>query len=131
MVEKTIWEILPDWLSAFGTVMAVIVALFQKPLRNWLNRPKIRFTVSNNKQCVVELENSTENSDTGKEILIRMKLLNEGNYAALHSTLCVDTYYKRRGDGDFLRTEITPRLIKDFKKSKPTNIVPNYLTIDT
>lgn len=38
---------LPSWISACGTVMAVVVALFAKPFFDWWNRPKICLLVEN------------------------------------------------------------------------------------
>ena len=44
----------PQWLSGIGTILAVIVALFQKSIHNILNKPKINISCKNVKQCMVE-----------------------------------------------------------------------------
>lgn len=34
------YEIIPQWITAIGTAAAVIIALFQKSLRDWYNDPQ-------------------------------------------------------------------------------------------
>lgn len=116
--------VLPQWLTALGTVLAVFIALFQKPFRDWYNRPKIEMTYSDNKQCKVEV-NSSESSDSSKQIRIRIKLVNKGNYIATHAALYVDSYYKNRGDGSFVKIETTPKQLRDYRNAKPSSIAPH------
>ena len=117
-------ECIPQWASAIGTVSAVIVALFQKPIKDRLNRPKIEMTYKDNKQCLVEVE-SPDSSDSSKQQRIRIKLENKGNYIATHAALYVDCFYKKRGDGTFVQNDITPKQLKDYRNSKPSSIAPH------
>ena len=103
------YEIAPLWISAIGTVLAVIVALFSKIIRDWYNRPKINMSCPNSKQCQEVIEQGTESSDLASEIRIRIKLENSGNYIANHAALFVDTYYKKRAKDDtYVKNELTP-----------------------
>lgn len=120
------YEIVPQWITAIGTVLAVVVALFQKLLRDWYNRPKIEITCKDNNQCMVENKAGTESSDSSNEIRIRVKLENKGNYIANHAAMFVDTVYKmREKEGSFVKIEFTPKQLKDFRNTKPSSIAPH------
>lgn len=50
------WQvILPNWINSIGTAGAVIVALFQYPIRRWLKRPRLRIICSNKTPLVENL----------------------------------------------------------------------------
>lgn len=120
------YEIAPQWITAIGTAAAVIIALFQKSLRDWFNRPKIEITCKDNNQCKVEIQSGTESSDSSREIRIRVKLENKGNYIANHAAMFVDTIYqKREKEGSFVKSEFTPKQLKDFRNTKPSSIAPH------
>lgn len=120
------FSILPEWLTAIGTVSAVIVALFQKPVRDKINRPKIEISCDNSSQCKVELKSDADDADSSMQLSIRVKLENKGNYIATHSALYVDSYLtKRNSDESYVKKDITPRQIRDYRKSKPSQIVPH------
>jgi len=120
------YEIVPQWITSIGTISAVIVALFQKRLRDWYNQPKIEITCKDNNQCKVELNSGTESSDSSKEIRIRVKLENKGNYIANHAAMFVDTVYKKREKEEtYVKSEFTPKQIKDFRNTKPSSIAPH------
>ena len=120
------YEIVPQWLTAIGTVFAVVVALFQKRFRDWYNRPKIEISCKYNNQCMVEVNSGTESSDAGSEIRIRVKLENKGNYIANHAAMFIDTVYKKRDkEESYVKSEFTPKQIKDFRNTKPSSIAPH------
>lgn len=122
------YEIAPQWISAIGTVLAVIVALFSKIIRDWYNRPMINMSCPNSKQCREVIEQGTESSDSSSEIRIRIKLENSGNYIANHAALFVDTYYKKRAkDETYVKNELTPIQMRDYRKSKPAQIAPHLI----
>lgn len=121
-----LYEILPQWLTAVGTLLAVAIALFLKPIRDRVNRPKIEISCKDNNQCKVEIKSGTESSDSSSEIRIRVKLENKGNYIANHAALFVDTIYKKRDkEESFVKSEFTPKQIKDFRNTKPSSIAPH------
>lgn len=120
------YEIAPQWLSATGTLVAVLVALFQKSMRDWIKRPKIKISCPDNKKCRVEYSSNTENQDSGRELKIRVKILNEGRNVASHAALYVDSFYKKRSSDDmYIIEEFPPIVIKDFRNTKTMYIVPN------
>ena len=67
-------EVIPEWLSALGTVGAVIVALFQKTISDWYNKPKISITCPDNNRCRVESSANTDNQSKGRELKVRLKI---------------------------------------------------------
>ena len=117
-------ECIPQWATALGTISAVIVALFQKPIRDRYNRPKIEMTYKDNKQCLVEVA-SPDSSDSSKQQRIRIKLENKGNYIATHASLYVDSFFKKRDDGSFVQNDIAPKQLKDYRNTKPSSIAPH------
>lgn len=121
-------SVIPQWLTAIGTALAVIVALFQKMIRDHINRPKIDMSFSDNKQCRVEVTPDLESCDASKQLKLRIKLENKGNYIATHAALYVDCFYKKRdSEGSFVINEITPKQIKDYRNAKPSSIAPHLL----
>lgn len=117
-------ENIPQWITAIGTISAVIVALFMKPIKDRVNRPKINMTYKDNKQCRVEID-SPDSSDSSKQQRIRIKLENKGNYIATHAALYVDSFFKKRDDGSFVQNDITPKQLKDYRNTKPSSIAPH------
>ena len=98
------YEIVPLWITAVGTLLAVVVALFQKLIRDYINRPKIQITCKDDNQCKVIINNNAESSDTSNEIRLRVRSENKGNYIANHAALYVDSYYKlREKEGSFVK----------------------------
>lgn len=118
-------ELVPQWITAIGTVGAVVVALFQKLIRDWINRPKIKITCKDDNQCKVVLNSNAESSDDSNEVRIRVRLENNGNNIANHAALYVDSYYKyREKEGSYVKEDFPPKQIKDYRNTKPTLIVP-------
>lgn len=117
-------ECIPQWATAVGTVSAVVVALFQKPIKDRRNRPKIQMSYIDSKQCRVEME-SPDSSDSSKQQRIRIKLENKGKYIATYAALYVDSYFKKRDDGSFVQHDITPKQLKDYRNTKPSSIAPH------
>jgi len=130
MDDINIWEtIIPNWLSAIGTVLAVIVALFQKCIRDWYNRPVIEIECNQrNNACIDKIQIETESSDVNKEIRIRVRLENKGNYTADFASLNIDSYFvKREVDGNYTSNYFTPKILKDHRGSIPKVIAPHLI----
>ena len=130
MIKNTeIWSsILPAWFSAVGTVSAVLVAIFGRPIREWWNRPIIKMNCNkDSKACVEVVDSVTESSDSSKSIKIRVKLANEGVYTATHTVLNVDSYLeKRQGTDEYVFKEFTPKVLKDHRGASQ-NVIAPYL----
>lgn len=114
------------WLEAIGTILTVIVALFQKPIRDWWNRPIINILYEDRKPFKEIVEIDSSSSEKEKQIVIRIKINNEGNYVANHSTVNVDSYYKKRNsDETYVLNEFTPKILKDFRGYEQKTIAPH------
>lgn len=120
-------NVIPAWLSAMGTVGAVIVAIFARPIRDWWCRPKITTECNpNNKACVEVINSETETSDTSQSIKIRILLQNNGSNVAFHSVLNVDSFYKKREKSvDYVQNDFTPKRLKDHCDSTHSRIAPH------
>lgn len=123
---NNLWtEVIPAWLEALGTIGAVVLALFQRAIRNWWNRPKIKVTCGTKEPYVIETDGNTSTSEGDKEMRVRIRIVNEGKYSALYSYLYIDCVYKTRTDGSFYKEEFTPFQVKDVHGSKQSVIAPN------
>ena len=128
--------VLPEWLTAIGTVCAVLVALFGGAIKKWINRPKIAISIDNNSPYIEEyIMGTTDNSIDEKRLVLRVCITNSGKYTADYAVLNVDEYYHKHGaDSDFLRKMFTPKQFKDCNNAKLSVIAPNlkyYVNIAT
>lgn len=120
------YEVVPEWMSAIGTIGAVLVALFHRGLVDRINRPKIKISCPNNNKCRVECSSNTENQTTGRELKVRVKITNKGNNVASHAAMYVDSFHKKRtSNEEFITEEFPPIVIKDFRNTKTMYVVPN------
>lgn len=63
---------------------------------------------SDNKQCLVETTTGANSNDKSKQLRIRVKLENKGNYIATYAALYVDSFYKNLKSVWIVRTDLTP-----------------------
>ena len=128
----SIYCITPDWLTAIGTVGAVLVALFYKPLLSWWNRPKIKIQYKDTPPFRDEIEDSSSSSTPTKRMVIRVCVTNSGKYTVEHAVLNIDEYYAKRKDGKYVQKLFTPRQFKDCNNAKFNVVAPQlkyYLDI--
>lgn len=120
-------HIITEWLTAIGTAGAVIIAVLSRPIRNWWNKPKIDISCTKKEPCLVEKGGESSNSDNDKRLVMRIKVVNEGNYNATYSAIYVDSYYKKRTDGKYVQKEFTPKQLRDYKNSTPAVIASHLV----
>lgn len=124
-----IWsQIIPEWLTAIGTIGAVLVALLWNPFRKWWNRPKINMTIENIEPYVEEVSKEAINNSSSKDkrLIIRVCITNAGTYTADFASLNVDEYLKKRdADSKYIRKVFTPRQFKDCNNAKLSMIAPH------
>lgn len=124
--EVNVWhEIIPQWISACGTVGAVIVALFGNFIRNKLNKPKIKISCGRKTPYVEKITENYQGQDIDNEVRLRIKVTNCGNITANHTSLIISNYYCLSGDGRYVKTGFTPKQIKDYNGGYPRQIVPH------
>lgn len=121
-----IFKILPDWLTAIGTLGAVLVALFWNPIRKWWNRPQINISIANEEPFVeIVSKDSINSSSVDKNMVIRVCITNKGKYTADYAALNVDEYLKKRdADSGYVRKVFTPKQFKDCNNAKLSVIAP-------
>ncbi len=122
-----IFKILPDWLTAIGTLGAVLVALFWSPIRKWWNRPQINMSIANEEPYVeIVSMDSINSSSVDKNMVIRVCITNKGKYTADYAALNVDEYLKKRdADSGYVRKVFTPKQFKDCNNAKLSVIAPH------
>lgn len=126
----------PEWLSAIGTISAVLVALFGGAIKRWINRPKITISVDNMSPYIEELAmDTTDSSICEKRLVIRVCITNNGRHTADYAVLNADEYYQKHGsDSDYLQKIFTPKQFKDCNNAKLSVIAPQlkyYVNIAT
>lgn len=134
LCNSNLWvDVIPNWLSAIGTCGAVVVALFHKSIKNYVNRPKIDMIFEQKKPYVENVNCSTQSSTPEEQKFIRVRLKNDGKNTAEHSLVVVDHYFeKRNSESSYCEMPITPIQIKDYKNSIPSFVNPHidyYLNI--
>lgn len=122
-----IFKILPDWLTAIGTMGAVLVALFWHPIRKWWNKPQINISIANEEPFVeIVSKDSINSSSVDKNMVIRVCITNKGKYTADYAALNVDEYLKKRdADSGYVRKVFTPKQFKDCNNAKLSVIAPH------
>lgn len=123
----SLWvDVIPNWITAFGTLGAVLVALFYRPVLNWIRRPKFEIKVGARAPFLDRVSVSTSSSNSDKEIILRFSLLNRGKATAEHCYVNIDSYYYQRKDGVCLLNPILPIELKSYKNASikyiPTNL---------
>ncbi len=124
---NVLWStIIPSWLTAIGTIGAVCISLFYRPLICWIKRPKLVSSINNATPYIEEIISSPESSEKEKETRIRLEITNKGKITADHCTISVSCYYKKRDKDDiYCKTTFAPIQIKDYRCSSLTYISPN------
>jgi len=116
-------EIIPNWLTAIGTIGATVLALFQRSIRNWWNRPKIKISYQHKEPFYI-IPESNQSSDDSKQIQINVQIINNGKFNATYSALYVDCYYeKKENDTKFCSKAFMPLQLKDTHNT--TTIIPH------
>lgn len=123
-------EIIPSYLTALGTVGAVVWSIGSDKIREWRNKPTIKIQCDKTRDNIYleitsESGDSTSNNDCCK---IRFSIVNNGKSTADKVNICIDSYYIRKDDTNLTTVNnFTPISIVDFKGECPTNIVPEML----
>lgn len=124
----SIWaDIIPAWLTAIGTIGAVLVALFLKPILKRRNKPIISLETGSKEPFVETLETKTSSSDADSIMKIRVLVKNDGIYAADDAALIVDSWLKQREDGNYVKIPISPRRLNEINGENTNYIAHNLL----
>lgn len=123
-------EIIPSYLTALGTVGAVVWSVGSDKIREKRNKPKIELQCDKTKdniylEIITENENNFSNNSYRK---IRFSIENKGRSVADKVSIFIDSYYIIKGDNKLEKKDnFTPIQIVDFEGECPTNIVPEML----
>ena len=134
MLLSDIWGIyVPNWLSSIGTISAVFLALFQRRISLWFNRPIIRAYYHHKHPYYDEDETCSSSSNSDRKLKIRIRIENSGKTTADHCVVSVDRFYEKRRDSTqyFCRPN-TPMYLRDHRNASLSYISPNndyYLDI--
>ena len=116
-----------DWLTAIGTLGAVLVSLFYTPVRKFLCRPKIEVDFQNKVPWIEQKDVSNQSFSQDGRILIRVRIRNKGKYIANEANLDVDEIYEKRSKGDVYVCvkSFMPIHFRDYRNAYLKRIVPH------
>ena len=128
-MNQIFWqELLPNWLSSIGTIGAVLIALFQKPLASWIHRPKISVDCNDKTPYVETITNNADSSICEKGLKIRVKVENTGKITADKCSVNIDCIYEKREKDDlYCRKEFLPIQLRDFRNTTISEIAPHLV----
>lgn len=117
-----------DWLTAFGTIGAVIVALFLPIIKIFWYRPKFSFFCGKESNCVEAISTQLDTSEVERMIKIRLRVTNTGRGVARSVSFYIDSYKQKRSDESFVQQDFLPTQLRNHKGDFVKTIVPqlNY-----
>lgn len=117
-------EELTNWLTAIGTIGAVLVALFKDSIARWWYRPKIEISYKHTHPFKEEKEDASSSSSLKKRLVIRVCIENRGKSIADNVVINTDEYYFQRGDNNYVRKLFTPKIFRDCNNAKLSVVAP-------
>ena len=129
MSISNLWiDVLPSWLEAIGTILAVLVALFYKPISDYIKRPNLSMSFPDNDICIHKIDIAYERSSNEKRTIVRVKVENKGKSPALHSEVIVDTVYKKQNSNTgYVKFDYVPYNLKDNRGGYPKALAPHLV----
>lgn len=102
------WEMIGIWLTALGTLVLAVVAVFQDTIRSWFYRPKFRVSVKTEPpdcEAVPFTQNGTFVADS---IYLRLWVENCGNATARNVEVYAKVLRRQRIDGKWEKVDLFP-----------------------
>jgi hypothetical protein len=123
-------------MTAVGTLLVAILAVFGQRIRSWIIRPKLNLRVGKTCPLVEQLYEEDENTAGSKKIYqeLRLEVKNTGKEAARNSKiLCSSIHKQRQGGNDyFVYKEFVPRSLYWANAKQTLDLLPQlpeYLVV--
>ena len=114
-------------ISALGSLIIAIMAIWGSRLILYFIRPKIKLTINTQSSCCIEKTTfNSEDSAEEESVIIRIKIINNGNTSAENASLLVENVLKENEDGEYglYKEFATQRLAFDHDNSYKIDIIP-------
>jgi hypothetical protein len=116
-----------EWVTGIGTLLVVIVAVFQDWIRQWFWRPRLSaLIVSGPPDCKsVPVRMQIQNGLTDlivDSIYLRMRVANTGNSPALNAEVYADSLWRERADGSWERVTKFPPMNLTWSDISSSNL---------
>lgn len=129
------WSLAFDGMTALGTLLVALLAVFGQRIRSWIIRPNLSVVVGD-KPPYSEKKEEPEESTSGAKVSyqLRLEILNDGREAARNCVvLCNKVLREMAGGKEFYTLkEFVPLQFYWTTKSQTTDVVPklpSYLNI--
>ncbi len=131
---KDYLELIIQGLTAVGTILLALIAVYGERVKRWLFKPKLKIIVSGDKPYISTIKDSSATSVAASVTRIRIKALNEGTSAARSFTGLVESVFCKRPQSEtFYKSKSlppTPLPWNDEEKDfSLTPRIPFYLEI--
>lgn len=110
-MDNAPWGNVPQWLSAIGTISAVLVALFKDIFTARRNRPKLKISLN---MSPPDIQAVSFNGSPG--YYLRFWIFNDGNTKATNAQIYASRLEERNSDGEYV----------DANKFTPMNFTWSY-----
>lgn len=91
-----------EGVAALGSVLVALTAIWGRSIKRIFYKAELSLEINQDDNCCVDMiEVESNESNTERELQIRIKLINKGNETALDTISFVDEVYKQDGDGKF------------------------------
>ena len=138
MSNKDYIELIIQALTALGTILLAIIAVFGEQIRRWLLKPKIQLTVGESSPYIAisrsETRGDSATSTTSVTATIKIKVINMGSSSAQSFIGLIEAIFsKRSASTTFYKSKALPpsRLPwnNDTKEFTITPKIPFYLEV--
>ncbi len=130
------WNLIFNGMTAVGTILVSLLAIFGQRIRTWLTRPRVALAVADSSPHTERIEETDESGAGGTRILyqIRVEAKNSGRETARSCILQCDKVFRERtgGAGFYILKKFVPKQFFWTSKDQAYNIVPDlpaYLNI--
>ena len=129
------WNLVFNGMTAIGTILVSLLAIFGQRIRTWLTRPRITLAVGDSSPHTERIE-ETDESGGGTRVLyqIRIEARNSGRETARNCILQCNKVFRERpgGAGFYELKKFVPKQFFWTSKNQAYNIVrelPAYINI--
>lgn len=125
------WSLVFDGMTALGTLLVALLAVFGQRIRSWIIRPRLSVAVGD-KPPYAEKKEEPEESTSGAKVSyqLRLEISNDGREAARNCVvLCNKVLREKAGGKEFYTLrEFVPLQFYWTTKSQTTDVVPKLLS---
>lgn len=121
------WSLLFNGMTAIGTLLVALLAIFGQRIRNWIIRPSLALSVGDKSPCAEKKEQADESTSAAKvSYQLRLKISNSGRETARNCVVLCDEILREKAGGKefYILKEFVPLQFYWTTKSQTADIMP-------